>query len=86
MGERLKPSSGAWIALGIGIAAYDILCPQGETLSEGVDRLMERRHGKAMALGGIALVGAHLANLIPEQYDPFHYALAWKHRPDSLLE
>ena len=42
MGERLSSSSKAWIALGAGVAAYDVLCPKGETLSEGVDRLMEK--------------------------------------------
>lgn len=86
MGERLRPSSGAWIALGAGVALYDVLCPKGETLSEGVDRLMEKPYGKALALGAIAVVGSHLGNLIPQKYDPFHYALGWKERPESIIE
>ena len=85
MGEHLRPSSKAWIALGAGVAAYDVLCPKGETLSEGVDRLMEKPYGKALALGAIAVVGSHLGNLIPQKYDPFHYALGWKDRPEALV-
>lgn len=75
--ERLNAKAG-WMALGIGVAAYEIACPTGETLSEGVDRALERPLGRVLALGGIAITAAHLANLLPEKLDPFHYALFWK--------
>lgn len=65
--------------MGVGIAAYEILCPKGETLSEGVDKALERgRFTRYAALGAIAITAAHLSNTLPQKYDPFHYALIWK--------
>ena len=84
--REIAASTKAWLALGAGVVAYDVLCPKGQTLSEGVDRLMERKMGRAIALGSIAIVASHLGNLIPEKFDPFHYALGWKDRPESLIE
>jgi hypothetical protein len=52
------------------IGAYDVLCPEGTTLSETF-----RRQPLALQLGEIALVGAHLLDLIPKQYDPFSRTL-----------
>lgn len=87
-GEREPTLSAkrAWGALALSIVAYEIACPKGETLSEGIDRLMETGKGKALAIGAVGLTAAHLINAIPEKYDPFHYALLWKHRPESLME
>lgn len=76
--ERPRPASVAWGVLAAGVVAYDVLCPPGETLSEGVDRALERQRGKWLALGGIAITAAHLANMIPEQVDPFHRATQFK--------
>lgn len=78
--ERPKPSTVAWGTIAAGVAAYDVFCPQGETLSEGVDRALERPYGKVIALGAIAVTAAHLANLLPERVDPFHQALKWRIR------
>lgn len=84
--ERWSAAARAWGALAIGITAYEIMCPKGETLSEGVDRLMERSPAaKLTALCAIGITAAHLGNVIPQKFDPFHYALIWKDRPDSLL-
>lgn len=81
---EMKPATIAWLGVGAGIAAYEVLCPKGETLSEGVDRVMEHSPAaRVAALGAIAVTAAHLGNLIPQKYDPYHYALFWKHRPDS---
>lgn len=70
--ERPRPSTVAWGVLAAGVAVYDTLCPQGETLSEGVDRALEHDRGKVAALGMIALTAAHLANVLPQKVDPFH--------------
>lgn len=83
--ERPRPATLAWIGLGLGVAAYDALCPRGETLSEGVDRALEHRTGRYLALGGIAVTAAHLANYLPERFDPFHQAFAWKNRVEEEL-
>lgn len=72
--EKPRPSTLAWAGLVGGVALYDVLAPDGETLSEGFDRLMETRQGKLAAIGAVAIVGAHLLNLLPQKYDPIHRA------------
>lgn len=57
-----------WIALGAYVLAWDIVAP--ETLSGAVDRALDHPVGRIAAIGGVAIVGAHLLNVIPEQYDP----------------
>lgn len=76
--ERPRPSTVAWAGLAAGIAAYDLLCPPGETLSEGVDRALETRTGRVLALGAIAVVATHLANVLPQRCDPLHQMTKWK--------
>lgn len=76
--EKPRPSTLAWIGLAGGVAIYDALCPPGETMSEAVDRALESRTGRILALGAIAVTSCHLANLLPERYDPFHQALKWR--------
>lgn len=67
--DHLSAKNG-WLALGAGVLAYEILCPEGELLSEGVDRALERHPTLTrLAIGATAL---HLLNMLPEQYDPFH--------------
>lgn len=79
---ELRPACKAWLGIAAGVVAYEIACPNGETLSEGVDRALERPIARYVALGGIAVTAAHLSNFIPQQYDPFHYALMWKTTPE----
>lgn len=76
--ERPRPSTLAWTGLAAGVAAYDYFCPPGETLSEGVDRALETRTGRVLALGGIAIVASHLANMLPQRYDPLHQLTKFK--------
>ena len=66
----MRTAEKAWLALGAGVAAYEIACPSGETLSEGVDRMIEKH--PILTLGTIAITAAHLMNLLPEKIDPFH--------------
>lgn len=75
----MRPSTKAWGVLVAGVAAYDVLSPRGETLSEGIDGALEGSpYKRAATLGAIAITALHLSNALPERYDPFHYALAWK--------
>lgn len=76
--ERPRPSTIAWAGLAAGVVAYDLLCPPGETLSEGVDRALETRTGRVLALGSIAIVATHLANVLPQRCDPLHQMTKWK--------
>lgn len=71
----MRPSGKAWTAIGAGVLAYDILCPQGETLSEGMDGALERPFGRYLAIGAVAITGAHLLNALPERLDPLHQVL-----------
>jgi hypothetical protein len=68
--KEFVPAKTAWVVLGAAVLAHDVFCREGETLSEGADRALEKN--KLMALGGIALVAGHLANAIPPRYDPIH--------------
>lgn len=84
--ERPKPATIAWATLAAGITAYEVACPRGETLSEGVDRALEHKMGRVLALGAIGITAAHLANLLPQRIDPFTHALSFKERDRALYE
>lgn len=60
----------AWVGMAAAITVYEIACPKGQTLSEGVDRVMNK-HPLAVPLA-IGYVAAHLCNLLPEKLDLFH--------------
>jgi hypothetical protein len=62
-----------WAAVLALAGLYEVLAPEGELLSEGVDRALEKR--KALTVSAIGLVSLHLCNLIPEKYDPLHQGL-----------
>jgi len=67
----LRPADRAWLTLGAGVLAWDVACPAGCTLSEGVDRYIERHPWLTRAV--VAVVGLHLANLLPTALDPIHH-------------
>ena len=75
MNRLARPSTLAWGAIGAGVAAYEMLCPQGETLSERLDPLLEGR-SRYIVMGGIAVTAAHLMNLIPDRLDPYEQGLS----------
>ena len=65
----------AWLGVGTLVLAYEIACPDGELMSEGVDRAIEKHPVLTiLAIGATAL---HLANLLPESIDPFHQSLKY---------
>ena len=68
----MKPADVAWLTLAAGIVVYEIAAPPGELLSEGVDRYLVRRPWLTRAV--VAVVAAHLLNLIPDRLDPIHQA------------
>lgn len=64
----------AWAGLAAGVVAYDLLCPEGQMLSEGVDRGLEQhRLATGLAVGVTAL---HLLNVFPQNLDPFSLGLS----------
>jgi len=60
----------AWSALAAAVIAYEVLAPEGQLLSEGVDRALLKY--PTLTRIGIALVACHLVNAIPDRYDPLH--------------
>ena len=63
-------ASVAWAGIAFGVAGYDIAAPEGQMLSEGVDRALERHPViTTLAIGAVAL---HLLNVLPEKIDPLH--------------
>ena len=72
------PSKAAIAAIVGGVALYDCLCPRGETISEGVDRLMETKLGKAAVYGIVTTTALHLMNAMPEKYDWLHQLTKFK--------
>lgn len=71
--HEIRPATKAWAMLLVSVVAYDLLCPSGETLSEGVD-VMLARHPVATA-SAIGITSLHLMNMLPETVDPWHRAL-----------
>lgn len=60
----------AWIVLLAAICAWEIACPAGQTLSEGVDRV-RGGHIAANTAVHIAILATsgHLLRLVPPKYD-----------------
>src|SRR5688572_22119396 len=66
---EMRPATRAWGALIGGVALYDLTCPKGETLSEGVDRSLEA--SKLATTAAVGITALHLLNILPERIDPF---------------
>lgn len=73
--ERPRPSTVAWLAIGAGVSAYELMCPQGETLSERLDPLLEGRYRHLVA-AAVGITALHLMNRIPDSVDPFEQGLS----------
>jgi hypothetical protein len=67
-----RPSTLAWGALVTGVLAWDLLCPPGETLSEGLDNTLESPKGRLLLYTAIGVTALHLANILPDKFDPLH--------------
>jgi hypothetical protein len=59
-----------WAVIASIVVAHELLCPEGELLSEGYDRLLER-HRVAAVVGTLAITG-HLLNVFKDEADPLH--------------
>lgn len=59
----------AWATILAGVTIYELACPKSETLSEGVDRLLDKSKLWAIPIGYTTL---HLLNVLPPQIDLFH--------------
>lgn len=63
----------AWAALGAAVLAYELAAPEGQLMSEGVDRALEKH--KALTTAAVGAVSLHLLNVLPQRIDPLHQGL-----------
>ena len=63
-------AANGWKALIAGVLAYEVACAEGELLSEGFDRLVERHPLWPRVV--VVAVALHVANLIPPRLDVVH--------------
>lgn len=66
----MRTSDRAWIVLAASIVTYEIVAQPDELMSEAVDRYLETRPWATRI--AVAIVAAHLLNLIPPRFDPLH--------------
>jgi len=67
--NRLTAGQG-WALLALYVILFDLTCRDGQMLSEGADRALER-YPRATA-AGIAMVALHLGNCLDPRYDVIH--------------
>lgn len=67
----MRYSTKAWLGLGAYVAATEVCAPEGELLSEAVDRWLEKHPARTVSVLAITGTALHLLNLLPEKYDPF---------------
>lgn len=66
---RPNPSKVAWATIGGFALAFDIFAPEGQTLSEGVDKALESH--KVLTTLAVGATALHLLNKLPAKIDPF---------------
>lgn len=67
----LQPSDVAILLLLLYVFGYDCSAPPGQTISEGVDRLLLRHRWTTELV--CATLYLHVSNKVPERYDPVHW-------------
>lgn len=65
-----RPADKAWITLAVGVLVWEIFAPDGELLSEAVDRYRRRRPLLTRLV--IVYLSAHLSRIVPRRLDPLH--------------
>lgn len=63
----------AWSAIATAILAYELSAPEGQLMSEGVDRALEKH--KTLTTLAVGTVALHLLNVLPAKADPLHHGL-----------
>lgn len=83
--ERPRQSTIAIGLIGAGITAYELLCDDGETISDGIWDYMERSTpSRIFALGAVGVTAAHLMQILPESIDPFKRVLSKARRQQTV--
>ncbi len=72
MAKRLHRGSLAWGALAALVLAWDLLAPDGQTMSEAFRRSCARPRARNAVRAAWVLLTAHLFGLLPRCLDPLH--------------
>lgn len=67
--NRIRPADRAWLALFIGVAAYEVAAKEGELMSHSYDRWLINH--PVLTWGATLITAAHLLNILPDRVDPF---------------
>lgn len=62
----------AWAGLLTGVCVYEYYAPEGQLLSEAVDRGLEHPVGKVLIPLAIGVTALHLLNILRPEVDPIH--------------
>lgn len=73
--EREHNGTLGWCCIAGFVIAFDMFSE--ETLSHAVERGLENKYSRPWVLGALALTGAHLSGMLPEQVDPFKRTLLY---------
>lgn len=66
----MRPGCRAWVALGAGVALWDMFCPEGEQLTDAARRGVVAH--PVITTGGIVITALHLANRLHRWIDPYY--------------
>jgi hypothetical protein len=66
----MRHSNSAWLAVTAGVLWYELTAPQGELLSEAVDRY--RTAHPVITTTVVVYLAGHLLRLWPRPVDPLH--------------
>ena len=67
----MRSGDKAWIALGVGVGTYELLCPDDELMSCAAERWMG--HHPWLVRSAAFMLAAHVCSLIPPLADPLHW-------------
>jgi hypothetical protein len=73
----------AWGVLAAGVLAYELVCKEGELLSEGVDDWVATK--PILTRTVIAALALHLGNAVPSRFDPISLAFVGIRRSSRLF-
>jgi hypothetical protein len=65
----MRPGARAWVALSLGVAVWDTICPKDEQLTDAAHRGMEDH--PLLTTGVVAVTALHLTKRLPPRLDPF---------------
>jgi hypothetical protein len=72
----MRSAERAWVALGVGVFAYELMARDGELLSHQVDRWLESHPVITYAV--VSVTAAHLLNVLPQKIDPWVLMFSWR--------